>query len=254
MRRYRLGDLEWLRGTAPSETQLVGLLRDGLDRAAAAELLVLHAPPDRLPALLTSLADVDGELRRLLETSGGDGQVCGRVFQRGDVVWTCSRCGKDGTCVQCDACFRASDHRGHDARFHLKGGGAGCCDCGDEEAWRPQGCCPRHTSALTQLQAPDPGSLPEPLRHSLAAVVGAVVAVAVSHSAESGRGHTALEEHPLLRDDARTPAVNRLHNDDVHTYEQVTAALEASGVGEGSALTTQASEIVLRLPSPADGV
>ena len=43
----------------------------------------------------------------------------------------------------CDACFHASDHEGHDVYFHRTSPG-GCCDCGDTEAWRVEGCCPLH--------------------------------------------------------------------------------------------------------------
>lgn len=62
--------------------------------------------------------------------------VCGAVFKKGDIVWTCRQCGKDTTCVQCDPCFRKSDHSGHEVYFHrASGDSSGCCDCGDAEAW-----------------------------------------------------------------------------------------------------------------------
>lgn len=44
-------------------------------------------------------------------------RVCGYVFKRGDIAWNCRRCQVDSTCVQCDACFRRSDHTGHPVRF-----------------------------------------------------------------------------------------------------------------------------------------
>lgn len=45
-------------------------------------------------------------------------QVCGYVFNRNDIVWTCRTCASDPTCCQCDACFRQSDHTGHEVYFH----------------------------------------------------------------------------------------------------------------------------------------
>ena len=39
---------------------------------------------------------------------------------------------KDNTCVLCDACFRSSNHQGHEVHRAAPGG---CCDCGDPEAW-----------------------------------------------------------------------------------------------------------------------
>ena len=238
-RTYRLGSWEGGRGTAPSAAELAALVRaEALDLSSTALLLIFHAPADGLGPLLSVLADADGSLGPTLATEGS-GPVCGRVFRRGDLVWTCGRCGKDGTCVQCDACFRASDHDGHDVHFHLSDGGAGCCDCGDEEAWSPRGCCPLH--AAKPVPPPDAGSLPSSLRYSLAAVASSVVAAAVSHSTDSARGHSDLEDHPLLRDGAATTAVSRLHNDDVHSFDEVTSALEACGIARGDALTGQAS-------------
>ncbi|CAM9639582.1 unnamed protein product, partial [Choristocarpus tenellus] len=70
-------------------------------------------------------------------------RICGYVFRRGDIAWNCRRCQMDSTCVQCDSCFRRSDHTGHPVYFHRTALG-GCCDCGDEEAWAESGCCPRH--------------------------------------------------------------------------------------------------------------
>jgi len=68
---------------------------------------------------------------------------CGYVFRRGDIAWNCRTCQYDSTCVLCDACFHASDHEGHEVYFHRTSPG-GCCDCGDSEAWRIEGCCPLH--------------------------------------------------------------------------------------------------------------
>lgn len=88
-------------------------------------------------------------------TSGGDDgtgrmssltvptRPCGYVFRRGDIAWNCRTCQSDSTCVLCDTCFRESDHTGHDVFFHRTSPG-GCCDCGDIEAWRIEGCCDRH--------------------------------------------------------------------------------------------------------------
>jgi hypothetical protein len=68
---------------------------------------------------------------------------CGYVFRPGDIAWNCRTCQTDSTCVLCDKCFHASDHEGHEVFFHRTNPG-GCCDCGDIEAWRLEGCCPFH--------------------------------------------------------------------------------------------------------------
>jgi hypothetical protein len=77
-------------------------------------------------------------------TMSTDGpRPCGYVFRRGDIAWNCRTCQTDSTCVLCDKCFHASNHEGHEVFFHRTTPG-GCCDCGDVEAWRAEGCCPTH--------------------------------------------------------------------------------------------------------------
>ena len=60
--------------------------------------------------------------------SNNHNNVCGAVFKKGDLAWVCRTCGKDQTCVQCDKCYRLSDHEGHEVFFHRSSGNGGCCD------------------------------------------------------------------------------------------------------------------------------
>jgi len=70
-------------------------------------------------------------------------RVCQHPFRRNDIVWVCRTCQSDETCVLCHACYKASNHEGHDVAFyHAQAGG--CCDCGDPDAWDPEGFCPHH--------------------------------------------------------------------------------------------------------------
>lgn len=87
--------------------------------------------------------------RVLKSNSDNNGGVCGYLFKRGDMAWNCRTCQSDGTCVQCDACFRRSDHTNHDVFFHATAPG-GCCDCGDPEAWADAGCCDKHRAKQSQ--------------------------------------------------------------------------------------------------------
>jgi hypothetical protein len=73
---------------------------------------------------------------------------CGYVFRTGDIAWNCKTCQHDNTCVLCDECFQKSDHTGHEVTFHKTSPG-GCCDCGDLEAWKAEGCCPLHRPRVT---------------------------------------------------------------------------------------------------------
>jgi hypothetical protein len=70
-------------------------------------------------------------------------KVCQHPFKRNDIVWVCRTCQADETCVLCHTCFMASSHTNHDVAFyHAQAGG--CCDCGDPDAWDPDGFCPLH--------------------------------------------------------------------------------------------------------------
>ncbi len=65
---------------------------------------------------------------------------------QGELAYNCTTCQVDPTCVQCQKCFQAANHEGHDVYFHRTSAG-GCCDCGDVEAWDPAGFCPAHRAS-----------------------------------------------------------------------------------------------------------
>ena len=94
---------------------------------------------------LDSVGD-DWSLGALQGNGGGEysesrrGKVCGHVFKSGESVYRCRDCSLDATCVLCSKCFHASSHTrlGHDVTLAVhSGSGAGCCDCGDSEAFNP---------------------------------------------------------------------------------------------------------------------
>lgn len=151
--------------------------------------------------------------------------VCGYVFKKGDLVWTCRQCSKDPTCVQCDACFKKSNHKGHEVYFHRSEGGSGCCDCGDAEAWAPSGNCSDH-NCFHRDDSYDPSTtLPVNLRRGIQAVTKGIVSISTSYATAFVRGLEPLENNEFLAKIAsRCPeekAVASLHNDDIHTYAQV---------------------------------
>lgn len=75
-------------------------------------------------------------------------RVCQHPFKKNDIVWVCRTCQADETCVLCHACYKGSNHEGHDVAFyHAQAGG--CCDCGDPDAWDPAGFCNKHGPAAS---------------------------------------------------------------------------------------------------------
>ena len=104
---------------------------------------------DGTPVSLDSVADA-WTLTKAQGQGGGEysagrrGKVCGHVFKAGECVYRCRDCALDPTCVLCAKCFHGSSHakQAHDVTFSVHAGvGAGCCDCGDAEAFK-EGCHP----------------------------------------------------------------------------------------------------------------
>lgn len=99
--------------------------------------IIRSCQPKYIPILLSGLAchfwrhpsTNELDINRLLSLQNdAKKSVCGVVFKEGDLVWTCISCGKDQTCVQCDNCYRHSNHDGHDVFFRRSQGDGGCCD------------------------------------------------------------------------------------------------------------------------------
>ncbi|KAL1966303.1 hypothetical protein VTN77DRAFT_4656 [Rasamsonia byssochlamydoides] len=91
------------------------------------------------------LAEAQGAKEGAEYSEAARGKRCGHIFRAGEGTYRCLTCAADDTCVLCSRCFDASDHTGHQYQISLSSGNCGCCDCGDEEAWRVPLCCAIHT-------------------------------------------------------------------------------------------------------------
>lgn len=87
-----------------------------------------------------------------LQQEGNTATVCGKVFKNGEPTYSCRECGMDPTCVLCVNCFKQSAHRYHKYKMSTSGGG-GCCDCGDEEAWKKDHYCEEHLVSTFHLNS-----------------------------------------------------------------------------------------------------
>ena len=68
--------------------------------------------------------------------------VCGKILTKNDIGFKCLDCEKDPTCIICKDCFENADHKNH--RILVQKSVAGCCDCGDPDAWQESGFCKNH--------------------------------------------------------------------------------------------------------------
>ena len=95
-------------------------------------------------------AESTDEARDVLSKYSPQAGVCGGKIHSS---WGCLDCQADPTCVVCGDCFDESKHKGH--RYHFKPYSSGCCDCGDPDAWNPEGFCDKHSGpSIDQLDLP----------------------------------------------------------------------------------------------------
>eukprot|EP00505_MAST-04D_sp_SCG-Rhode-Island_P006230 Stramenopile-MAST_4_protein_6230 len=178
--------------------------------------------------LLASILVQGGRLRELFDDLQEQRPVCGRVFEDGDLAYTCVDCRTDGTCVVCEHCFIHANHEGHRVRYHRTSAG-GICDCGDHEAWKPSGFCQSHCglqSSSANTTRPT-SALPAIVEARAQAIIVAIVQHLTRFVLTEQASFKRLPEH---RTDALKWVVV-LHNDDKHTFEDVIHALLACRFG-----------------------
>lgn len=231
-------------GSCPTPTNISDMISNSTSIETLEDLaaqLCKSAPVQAISGLLSCLScnfwrsNAAIDIRKLQRLADAENRsVCGYVFKQGDIVWTCRQCAKDPTCVQCDKCFRKSDHEGHEVYFHrATGGGSGCCDCGDEEAWSRAGNCIDHNHpSRDNCSTKDPlESVPPELVKGMRPVLKGAISVIVSYIIATVRGFSPLDSNLFYLEcrERIEPLVARVHNDDMHTYDQVIHAFSSIG-------------------------
>jgi hypothetical protein len=246
--------------TSPEISRLSKLLPVTLSADDLSDLtvqVVKYAPLESLPTLLTALCSI---YLRSPQTGAIDmnalsaiaatehRMVCGKVFKKGDIVWNCRSCGKDPTCVQCDPCFRKSNHQGHEVYFHRAEGGSGCCDCGDPEAWAKHGNCSDHQPKEDDENYYPTDVLPQEVIQGFRSVLQGCFSWISLFTILSVRSYEPISNNQIvstMRQSLSTyPAVLRLHNDDVHTYDEVIRTLRSLNfsMAQSETLTKQVDQ------------
>ncbi|KAF9696858.1 hypothetical protein EKO04_005477 [Ascochyta lentis] len=119
-----------------------------------------------------SLRDAQGAIEGAEYTAAAKGKPCGHIFKNGEATYRCKTCTDDDTCVLCARCFDASDHDGHHVLVSVSPGNSGCCDCGDDEAWKRPVHCNIHSADAESSnkaagKAKEGPSLPDQLLESM---------------------------------------------------------------------------------------
>lgn len=178
------------------------------------------------------------------------GRPCGHIFNKGESCFRCKDCALDDSCVLCSRCFHATSHTGHNVSFFIAQQSGGCCDCGDEEAWRDPICCPFHPpdsdSASTPKPAPKqlPGEIPQiknypyratfppELRDSMSRTVGFAldfILDTLDYSPEETSVPQSLDDlraQPTADPNPREQYCVVLWNDDKHSFDEVEGLLK----------------------------
>ncbi|XP_054727034.1 E3 ubiquitin-protein ligase UBR1 [Anastrepha obliqua] len=156
-----------------------------------------------------------------LQQEGTTAAVCGKVFKNGEPTYSCRECGMDPTCVLCVNCFKQSAHRYHKYKMSTSGGG-GCCDCGDEEAWKKDHYCEEH---LRGKENPTSSTIiTDAIKERCELAFTAVLTFCVSFlEIESNASLECLDGD--LDDTQEECFCTVLYNDESHTFDQVIQTL-----------------------------
>ncbi|KAF0737533.1 hypothetical protein Ae201684_006689 [Aphanomyces euteiches] len=73
---------------------------------------------------------------------------CEEVWNGDHIAYRCRTCGLSDSSCMCVGCFDPAQHENHDYRIYRCSYG-GCCDCGDDLAWKPSGFCSKHSTAAS---------------------------------------------------------------------------------------------------------
>lgn len=186
------------------------------------------------------LSDAQGAVEGAEFTEAARGKRCGHIFKPGEASYMCRTCGTDETCCLCSKCFDSTDHTGHMVRIHISVGNSGCCDCGDDEAWKTPLFCTIHSdlrSGPAKGKGKEAAGLPEDLVANLQMTIGRVfdyICDVISCSPEQLR--QAKTKDSILKDEEASRLSSKyygaeaepcsdfaliLWNDEKHTVKEV---------------------------------
>ncbi|XP_030378399.1 E3 ubiquitin-protein ligase UBR1 isoform X2 [Scaptodrosophila lebanonensis] len=153
-----------------------------------------------------------------LRLEGNTATVCGKVFKNGEPTYSCRECGVDPTCVLCVNCFKRSAHRFHKYKMSTSGGG-GCCDCGDDEAWKRDQYCEMH---LANRKNPlESKVITDTVLERCEICFGAILAFCVNYLEIEPNASLQCLEGEVDGEHFCTV----LYNDESHTFDQVIQTL-----------------------------
>lgn len=174
--------------------------------------------PEGRPSGDLKLTDAQGAVEGAEYTEAARGKRCGHIFKPGEASYMCRTCGTDETCCLCSRCFDSTDHTGHMVRIQISVGNSGCCDCGDDEAWKTPLFCTIHSdmeSGPQKGKGKESAALPEDFITNLEMTIGRVfdyICDVISCSPEQLR--QAKTKESLEKDEERSRLSSTYYNAD----------------------------------------
>ncbi|OAP55968.1 E3 ubiquitin-protein ligase UBR1 [Fonsecaea erecta] len=167
------------------------------------------------------LQDAQGVQENAEYSAAARGHPCGHIFKPGEASYHCSTCTDDNTAVLCSRCFVASDHEGHQYSVNVSAGNSGCCDCGDDEAWKRPVKCAIHTAGddwqtTDEHVSPLPADLQESIRTTVATALDYFCDI-ISSSPENLRLPKTVESVTQDEIKSRLSAENYVSGDELET-------------------------------------
>lgn len=165
------------------------------------------------------LSDAQGAVEGAEYTEAARGKRCGHIFKAGEASYMCRTCGTDDTCCLCSRCFDSTDHTGHIVRIQISFGNSGCCDCGDDEAWKTPLFCTIHSDINSDQhkgKGKEDTGLPEDFKASIQMTIGRVldyICDVISCSPEQLRHEKTKET--ILKDEETSRLSSAYHGSDV---------------------------------------
>lgn len=170
------------------------------------------------------LSDAQGAVEGAEYTDAARGKRCGHIFKPGEASYMCRTCGTDDTCCLCARCFDSTDHTGHMVRIQISVGNSGCCDCGDDEAWRTPLFCTIHSETEAgehKGKGKEAAGLPDDFVGSMQMTIGRVfdyICDVISCSPEQLR-HTKTEES-IVKDEEQSRLSSKFYGPGVEPCEE----------------------------------
>ena len=118
------------------------------------------------------LSEAQGAQEGTEYTAAARGHRCGHILKNGEASYHCHTCSDDPTACLCSRCFDASDHEGHSFSLSQSMGNSGCCDCGDNEAWKIPVNCAIHTASQEEIEAAKSTHLPKDWSDAIRITIG----------------------------------------------------------------------------------